>query len=114
MGGNAISEIEDVTIRDGISDNQMIEILSHNPVFYAIPGYSTLMDLAHLQHGKVVFIPTPGQTEQEYLGKILSERYGFTRMRQESSFPEENTAKTGSWPHFQDSIYLEQSILQIS
>jgi UDP-N-acetylglucosamine:LPS N-acetylglucosamine transferase len=36
-------------------------------------GYSTLMDLACL--GKpAILIPTPGQTEQEYLAKRLSEK----------------------------------------
>jgi len=33
-------------------------------------GYSTLMDLAVLQK-KALLVPTPGQTEQEYLGKWL-------------------------------------------
>lgn len=33
-------------------------------------GYSTLMDAAALQK-KCIFIPTPGQTEQEYLGQYL-------------------------------------------
>ena len=30
------------------------------------PGYSTIMDLAALGK-KAIFVPTPGQTEQEYL-----------------------------------------------
>lgn len=34
-------------------------------------GYSTLMDLAAL-HKKAILIPTPGQTEQEYLAKQLA------------------------------------------
>ena len=33
-------------------------------------GYSTIMDLAALG-GKAIFIPTPGQPEQEYLGREL-------------------------------------------
>ncbi len=33
-------------------------------------GYSTVMDVAALQK-KAIFIPTPGQTEQEYLGQHL-------------------------------------------
>lgn len=33
-------------------------------------GYSTVMDLVKLQK-KAIFIPTPGQTEQEYLAKQL-------------------------------------------
>lgn len=32
-------------------------------------GYSTLMDLASYK-GKVLYIPTPGQTEQEYLARL--------------------------------------------
>lgn len=36
-------------------------------------GYSTVMDIARLGK-KSILIPTPGQTEQEYLGKYLEER----------------------------------------
>ena len=33
----------------------------------ARPGYTTVMELAELNKRKVLFLPTPGQTEQEYL-----------------------------------------------
>ena len=36
-------------------------------------GYSTIMDLAQLQK-KSILIPTPGQTEQEYLARYLSKK----------------------------------------
>src|SRR4030095_9343394 len=36
-------------------------------------GYSTIMDLAKLQK-KSILIPTPGQTEQEYLAKKLFQK----------------------------------------
>lgn len=36
-------------------------------------GYSTVMDIIKLKK-KSILIPTPGQTEQEYLGKYLSEK----------------------------------------
>lgn len=36
-------------------------------------GYSTIMDLAVMQK-KAVMVPTPGQTEQEYLGRSLEEK----------------------------------------
>lgn len=36
-------------------------------------GYSTVMDAAALGK-KCIFIPTPGQTEQEYLGEYLSQK----------------------------------------
>jgi UDP-N-acetylglucosamine:LPS N-acetylglucosamine transferase len=36
-------------------------------------GYSTVMDLVKLQK-KSILIPTPGQTEQEYLANHVSEK----------------------------------------
>ena len=36
-------------------------------------GYSTIMDLQKLQ-SKAIFVPTPGQTEQEYLANYLKEK----------------------------------------
>lgn len=36
-------------------------------------GYSTVMDIMALQK-KSILIPTPGQTEQEYLGNYLMEK----------------------------------------
>jgi predicted glycosyltransferase len=36
-------------------------------------GYSTVMDLAALQK-RSILIPTPGQTEQEYLARYLMEK----------------------------------------
>jgi hypothetical protein len=40
-------------------------------------GYSTVMDIAALQK-KSILIPTPGQTEQEYLaGHLLKRRFAF-------------------------------------
>lgn len=41
------------------------------------PGYSTLMDLMTLGV-QAELIPTPGQTEQEYLAKRMSEKKGWT------------------------------------
>ena len=44
-------------------------------------GYSTIMDVL-LSDKKAILIPTPGQTEQEYLGKHLYERGLFYSVKQ--------------------------------
>jgi len=48
-------------------------LAEHLPVAGRIicrPGYSTLMDLAALDvRGKLLLVPTPGQTEQLYLAR---------------------------------------------
>jgi hypothetical protein len=49
------------------------------------PGYSTLMDLLRL--GKsAVLVPTPGQTEQEYLAYSLAPKGWFAQMLQDDRF----------------------------
>jgi UDP-N-acetylglucosamine:LPS N-acetylglucosamine transferase len=40
----------------------------HDTIFVTRSGYSTLMDLAKFGK-KAIIVPTPGQTEQQYLGK---------------------------------------------
>jgi uncharacterized protein (TIGR00661 family) len=47
-------------------------------------GYSTIMDLAVLNK-KAIFIPTPGQTEQEYLAQSLMEK-GIAYFQEQSKF----------------------------
>jgi len=44
-------------------------------------GYSTVMDLIPL-HKKCIFVPTPGQSEQEYLADYLSENNMCVSVRQ--------------------------------
>lgn len=44
--------------------------IERSEVVIARSGYSTVMDM-HALGKKVIFIPTPGQTEQEYLGRRL-------------------------------------------
>ena len=44
-------------------------------------GYTSVMELVSLGRGAVL-VPTPGQTEQEYLGGYLNGRYGFITLEQ--------------------------------
>jgi hypothetical protein len=44
------------------------------------------MEIASLNRGAVL-IPTPGQPEQEYLGRYLNSRYGFVTLEQNSLKP---------------------------
>ncbi len=55
-----------VTLYSHLETNQMQEAILNAQIILCRSGYSTIMDLAVLNK-KAVFIPTPGQTEQEYL-----------------------------------------------
>jgi uncharacterized protein (TIGR00661 family) len=52
---------------------QLQQLIAAADLVISRSGYSTVMDMCAMQK-KVVFIPTPGQTEQEYLSQRLMER----------------------------------------
>jgi hypothetical protein len=62
-----------VTMRNMIRGSAMI---------IARSGYTSVMELLSLGRGAVL-VPTPGQTEQEYIGSHLNGRYGFITVRQD-------------------------------
>jgi uncharacterized protein (TIGR00661 family) len=52
------------------------ELMNRAKFVVARAGYSTIMDIVELNK-KALLIPTPGQTEQEYLAKYLDEKKYF-------------------------------------
>ncbi len=64
---------QNVKIVNHLSSDEMQEALLNSKIIIARSGYSTIMDLATLGK-KVIFIPTPGQTEQEYLAEELKQK----------------------------------------
>jgi UDP-N-acetylglucosamine transferase subunit ALG13 len=45
-------------------------------------GYTTMMELVELEKTQVLLLPTPGQTEQEYLGDYCEKRRYYRHMSQ--------------------------------
>lgn len=71
----------DVTVITGPDTPAMLSLVTGSAMVIARAGYSSVMELASLGKGAVL-IPTPGQTEQEYLGRHLNGRHGFVTVRQ--------------------------------
>jgi UDP-N-acetylglucosamine:LPS N-acetylglucosamine transferase len=59
----------------------MKQVISGSSLVISRAGYSSVMELVSLGKGGVI-IPTPGQTEQEYLGQYNNGRHGFITMKQ--------------------------------
>src|SRR5690606_31575289 len=60
-------------------------------------GYSTLMDLVKLDK-QAILIPTPGQTEQEYLAKELYRQNLFVSATQRSFHLANALGEAGNFP----------------
>lgn len=56
-----------------LNEEELASAICNSTYIVCRSGYSTLMDLAHLQKNALC-IPTPAQTEQEYLAKYLAEK----------------------------------------
>jgi uncharacterized protein (TIGR00661 family) len=70
---NLISKNKNVQIVNYLPSSEISALIQSAKVVVARSGYSTVMDIAVLQQ-VAIFVPTPGQTEQVYLAKYLSDK----------------------------------------
>jgi UDP:flavonoid glycosyltransferase YjiC (YdhE family) len=71
-----------ITIFNHLPDHEMSRLICGAGAIICRPGYSTLMDLATLGRNALL-IPTPGQTEQEYLAERLAASGSFRTISQD-------------------------------
>jgi len=70
-----------IGLQDHLTADELNEKILSSEYVIARAGYSTVMDLVALDK-KAILIPTPGQTEQEYLAKYLMEKQYFYSVTQ--------------------------------
>jgi len=71
-----------IEIINHLKGDEMQQAILNSKIIIARSGYSTIMDLAALGK-KAIFVPTPGQTEQEYLAEYLMSKKAAYYMLQE-------------------------------
>ena len=69
---------KNVIVHNHLPAEKLNELIQQSENIIARCGYSTIMDLVTLQRNAIL-VPTPGQTEQEYLaGYLLEKKFFFT------------------------------------
>ncbi len=72
---------DNVSMFNHVDDDMFVKLVNSAEIIICRGGYSSLMDLKAL--GRTAFlVPTPGQTEQEYLARHLSKKQGWDWCRQ--------------------------------
>ena len=61
-------QVDGLDIYNHLGDEEFREKVTQSDKIICRSGYSTIMDL-HALNKRAILIPTPGQTEQEYLAK---------------------------------------------
>jgi UDP-N-acetylglucosamine transferase subunit ALG13 len=72
-----------VSVFNHLSADRLGKIISGSTFIIARSGYSTIMDLVRLKK-TAILVPTPGQTEQEYLGHYLNEKKWMYSVQQKN------------------------------
>lgn len=72
---------DNVEVVSYLTSGELNDVLLASDVLVCRSGYSSIMDLAALGK-KAILIPTPGQTEQEYLGELFSRKGVFLMQKQ--------------------------------
>lgn len=75
------THILNITLLSHLDTPTLKQLLLTTPTIICRSGYSTLMDLISIDR-KALLIPTPGQTEQEYLAQNM-QQFGFKTLLQE-------------------------------
>jgi uncharacterized protein (TIGR00661 family) len=73
---------ENTEVQNHLPGNQLQMAILQSDCVVSRSGYSTIMELLSL-HKKSILIPTPGQTEQEYLAKKLAADHICLTLNQE-------------------------------
>ncbi len=79
--GNVVNN-ESMEIRDHLPAAELNTVIQQSGLIISRSGYSTVMDLVKLQK-KAMLVPTPGQTEQEYLAWYLQQKQVFLSLPQQ-------------------------------
>ena len=74
---------DNVTFFNHVDDDFFVELISKAKNIICRGGYSSLMDLISLNRSAYL-VPTPGQTEQEYLADYLTKKGLFNSCRQKN------------------------------
>lgn len=68
-----LQPIDNVKIFNYAGSAQLLKLITKSEFIICRSGYTSIMDLIKLGK-KMILVPTPGQTEQEYLAKYLSSK----------------------------------------
>jgi UDP:flavonoid glycosyltransferase YjiC (YdhE family) len=79
---------ENLIIINYLQGAELQNLIQRSELVLCRSGYSTVMDLSKLEK-KVIFVPTPGQTEQEYLGfELMKKGVAFCQHQNEFDLKE--------------------------
>lgn len=103
---------KNVTFHGFLNSKQQEDILNRSKFVITRSGYTTVMELCELGIRNALLIPTPGQTEQEYLADFYEENKFFHHQHQAKLNLLYDIAASKNFQGFAPPWKTEQSILR--
>ncbi|MEO6894089.1 MAG: glycosyltransferase [Ginsengibacter sp.] len=101
------ANFKQVTIENHLPANEMNTALEKSEMVLCRSGYTSVMDLSIMQK-KAILVPTPGQTEQEYLAKYLLGKQYFLSEEQENFSIKNAMEKVRSFPFKNPDLKMDE------
>ena len=101
------NENDKIHVRNHIATAELNMVIEQSKIIISRSGYTTVMDLLKL-HKKAILIPTPGQTEQEFLAKYLMLQKLFYSVEQHEFLLSDALKKADQFPYLHSSFNMEQ------
>lgn len=99
-------------VRSHATRDEIQKLFNRARLIVSRPGYSTLMELAEL--GKpALLVPTPGQTEQVYLARRMTEMGWFLSVPQDSLHLGEHVPRAAAFPGLSRPGATQQSVQRL-
>ena len=98
-----------ISIINHLSAGELSTVIQQSDMVISRSGYTTVMDLVKL-HQKAILVPTPGQTEQEYLAENLMMKKMFFSIPQNSFSLNEALVASKSFPFINTFLFWEIEI----
>ncbi|MEO7310528.1 MAG: glycosyltransferase [Chitinophagaceae bacterium] len=110
-GATSMPEVQEhITVANHLPAKKMENAFLESEFVLSRCGYSTLMDMQSL-HCQCIFIPTPGQTEQEYLGEMLAAKK-IAIVKPQDNFDLANALEDAATFPFAEGIAYKNSLLE--
>ena len=114
--GNEITRLDNYAFCNHLPSPEMQQLISTSDGIITRSGYSTIMELISLKCSALL-VPTPGQTEQEYLADYLASKGLFATCSQtklkEALFPNPDISEWPAEINEQSRILLDKALREL-
>jgi len=108
-GDKEVKKVKNAVVHSYMPREEQKEAIKRSKCVICRGGYTTVMELAALGK-KALFVPTKGQTEQEYIAKLYNQKKWFYSVKQDKLNLSRDVSIAKSYSGFPQKFVLEENV----